>query len=392
MPVYPELTDQGLTTIDAIQHLENMQEGIAGSSEFGATVSTGPYSVTGQILGVVAAELGELNELDQGIYDSGNPENAQGQSQDNIQSIRGLNRQDATASSATVDCTGTGGTPIPAGSLVKKPDSDDLWETQDPITLPDSVLVKCLTLGPVEALATSISVIFTPISGWSGVNNPLDAEPGEPEEQDPEFYVRGERSLSRTGSSTDQAMRARIEDNVTDVEAAAVRSNRSSLTTVDGQPPSSIWIAVFPDTVDEDELAIAIWGDAGAPQGIEMYGAQSKGIKDNQDYTQIMYWDWGAAEDVHIKVWITTKAGWPADGQIQAKNAVFAFASLYTMGQNVDGAPIQNAVQDVVPGISIISATQKIGGTPVVTDTAPVEIAFQKVAQVQFANITIAVV
>lgn len=392
MPVYPELTPAGLVTIDAIQHLENMREGIAGSSEFGAAVSTGPFSIVGQLLGVVSAELGELNELDQAIYDSQNPDNAQGLAADNVNAYRGVQRQSATASRVSVSLTGTASTLVPAGKKVRQTGSSNIWTTLSDVVIPGDTDATCDTLGPITALATSIDEIFTPVTGWTGVSNSQDAVPGRSEENDTDYLLRGERSLSRGGSSTDQSMRARLEDQVAGVEAAAVRSNRTGDTTVDGQPPHSLWAVVYPNTVDPDEVALAMWGEAGAPQGIEMYGAQSAGILDDQDYTQTMQWDWGTNEAVRIRIYLTKNSEYPSDGDLQVRNAVAAWVALYTMGQDVEPAPIQNAVQAAVPGIAVISSTQKIGSTPGPTDTAPVVIDFNKVATVLFSEISVVAV
>ena len=82
-------------------------------------VNTSPDSVTGQILGIVAASLDDVWEAAQATYDSMYPATAEGVSLDGAVSFVGLERQTAAPTTAVAMCYGAESTFVPAGSLAR---------------------------------------------------------------------------------------------------------------------------------------------------------------------------------------------------------------------------------------------------------------------------------
>jgi len=116
------LTSAGLTIKRLSDIVSDLNQGVTG--QFGASTNTESDSVFGQLIGVFANELELVYELAQQLYDSFDPDQAEGASLDNICALLGLDRQAATSSSVSIILTGITGTLVPAASIVAVDDTD----------------------------------------------------------------------------------------------------------------------------------------------------------------------------------------------------------------------------------------------------------------------------
>ncbi|MCZ7682277.1 MAG: hypothetical protein M5U28_27190, partial [Sandaracinaceae bacterium] len=140
-----------------------------------------------------------------------------------------------------------------------------------------------LETGPVPALAASLTVIVTPVAGWTAATNPDDATLGRARADDAELREQRRVELPALGRGTLSAIRAavaRVEGDAPDsrpVREVRVYENVTS-STVGGRPPKSIEVVVWDgptEDADDDKIAQAIYDTRGP--GILAHGDGESG-------------------------------------------------------------------------------------------------------------------
>jgi uncharacterized phage protein gp47/JayE len=388
----PTFDADGLTVLSLTQILENLKESVYNASSLGPTVSTGDHTVLGMHLEAAAIELSFCYDLLNDIYASGDIDSAEGVQQDNLNRMRGAVRNPARNSTAIVTCGGTNGTVIAAGSLVSIGGDGERWTTNVQVTIPVGLSIDAAVTaentGAIEAAIGAIDTIVTTTPGWNTVTNAAAAVEGEAVESDADYRLRSEDT--GTGTTTEEAIYTRLSEQ-DDIDAVVVVSNRTDTTDANGIPPHGFWVVVYPNTADQQNIAEVIWGEAGAPAGIEMKGAVTATVTDANGYEQQIKWDWATAVDVWISVVGTKDADYPAGGDDLVRDAIEALFAQVDVGANVNPAPIEGAVttgDNSVPGIVSLDALMKIGGAPGGGDTSPLTIAINEYADL---NATIGV-
>lgn len=388
MPTIPTCNQDGLRTLTLDEIQENMRESVAAAADLGPEVSTGAHTILGMDLDATAIELEQLYRLLDDIWAAGDVDAAEGVQQDNLNRLRGAVRKAARKSTAPATCTGVNGTVIPAGSKVAIPNGGARWLTNAEITIAGGstdVTVTAEHAGPVEAAIGAITEIVDSVSGWNTVNNAVAAELGDDVESDADYRNRSERTT--TGSTTEEAIYTRLSEQ-DDIDAVVVVSNRGDVVDANGTDPHTMWIVIHPNTADQQSIAEIIWGEAGAAGGIGFRGAVTATVIDANEYNQQIKWDWASAVDLWISIVGTKDGDYPAGGDDLVRDAVTAYFADVQVGQDVYPAPIAAAVVNAVPGIMMIEARLKIGSAPGAGDTAPIEIAINKYADL---NATIGV-
>jgi hypothetical protein len=83
-------------------------------------------------------------------------------------------------------------------------------------------------------------------------------------------------------------------------------------------------------------------------------------------------------------VWVsvvgTKDADYPAGGDQLVEDAIVAHFATVDVGADVNPLPIEAAVANAVPGITVLEARMKIGGAPGPSDTSPLTIAINEYA------------
>jgi uncharacterized phage protein gp47/JayE len=316
-----------------IKRLEDLRADMGSrlKVELGSEARTEPDSVLGHMIGVVAISLSEVWQLTQYLYESFDPDAANGELLDNVVGIIGVTRDPATKASGTVTLYGSDSTVVPAGSLVGSTLNDDVsLETQTTVTIGASVSgevdvdVLAEEAGALVVLAGEADKILTPVSGWSSVSNAADLNAGLDVESDAALRLRAQRSLQIIGAGTDNAIRSRVED-LDDVTDCLVVSNRT-MATVDGIPAKAFHTIIWPDSgVDEDEVAATIF--IAMPAGIEPHGSVSKTVTDAQGQSQLVKFSYATAVPIGVEIDLTVNSLFPADGADQVAAAVLAMAA-----------------------------------------------------------------
>lgn len=132
------LTDAGLT-VDRLEDIRTrMRENLVAA--FGPNTNTDSDSVFGQLIDVFAAELVSVNELALQVYDSFDPDQAEGTQLDNLASLLGLSRQAAEFSNGVAVLTGDDGTVVSTGSIIEASGSGNRFVTLADVTITDTTL------------------------------------------------------------------------------------------------------------------------------------------------------------------------------------------------------------------------------------------------------------
>lgn len=124
--------------------------------------------------------------------------------------------------------------------------------------------------GPVPVAAGGITQKDTPLSGWLGVTNVLDAVLGRNVETDAAYRVRQVRELRGLGKGSASAIRALLSDTdlVPGATAVTVFENDTGVVNADGMPGHSLELLI--EGGDDQRIREVLWDSK--PVGIYTHG------------------------------------------------------------------------------------------------------------------------
>jgi len=235
--------------------------------------------------------------------------------------------------------------------------------------------------GPNYLASETLTSIVTPVTGWNSVLNTEAGVTGRNVESDSDFRLRREQSINGIGNATEEAIKAKIYDEVSGVTGVNVYSNRSLVTDSEDREPKSFEAVVKGG--DDLEIAQKIWevmpagilstgninADGGTSSTIPGTGIN---IVDSQGYTQnivfsrpqpIYIW-------VHVDKSLYDEEVYPSNGDDLIAQAIVDW-SLDTNNIDVGKDVIRQRLSIpiyTVPGIEDIdvylSYSTDSGGTP----------------------------
>jgi uncharacterized phage protein gp47/JayE len=397
------------TLIDIKLEIEQAQQ-----ASFGQSINLAAKSVFGQLNGIMSDRFAELWEVAQEIDASMDPDRATAASLDGVCAFTGTIREKAKKSLVTATCTGTGGTVLPAGRIVSVVSTSVRFDSTTAVTLltaapripltffplgqrvrNGSNIYQCVQAGltdgglgpsgtgeaiadgavlwswvgagtayadvelasqregPFVALAGTLTIIETPVSGWQNVRNLQDAVVGNDIESDADLRLRREAELSASGDATVNAIRARVlrvnDGTINAVTDAYVFMNTTMSTDVDGLPPKSVEVLVQ-GGLDAD-LRQAIFDSVAA--GIETYGAVSGTVTDDSGQVWPVKYSRPTERLVYVTLHVNKDPKvFPVDGETQLKAAQVV---KYPVGKDVTASAAQ-ARAFSVPGVLDVTA------------------------------------
>lgn len=104
-------------------------------SIFGNDLDVSESSITGQLIGNLSKKFSNIWELLQAVYESKNPDNAEGKALDEISALVGITRLAATSSSVVVALYGDIGTVIPDNHLVRQSITNQNFYLNESVTI-----------------------------------------------------------------------------------------------------------------------------------------------------------------------------------------------------------------------------------------------------------------
>ena len=345
------LTATGLTVPRLADIRTSMRAAISASPVLGPAWQTGPGSILGQIIDVVATQIADIYELAAAAYEAFDPDAAEGVQQDHIASIIGVVREPATYSTGTQTLTGTPATVVPAGTQYRVPAgpivSQDAAATIGGGGTVDAACTA-VEIGAVEIGATDCDEIVTAVPGLTSVSNAVAYSTGRDVETDAELRARRERKLVAPSSSTDYGIASALEE-LTDVTYARAISDRVAHT---------LHCLVYPNSADTDGVAATIWNTT--PAGIELLGAQSATVEDAADCSQTVYWDWVSEQTIVVVVTMSGIDNTPAN-QGLVEDAILTELDRLGVGDDLYSVQLVGAVVEAM-GDDVTSCTITVDG------------------------------
>lgn len=417
---------------------------------FGASIDLGDTSVFGQTVGIFSESLSALWYLAQQVYASQDPDSATGAALDAVSALTGTDRPAATPSTTTLTLFGTAATVVPAASVVNTASTGDGFATSVAATITTlaawagttaytagqrvtnggnayqcvtagtsassggptgttssitdgtvtwkyigvgtaavDVAAASVNTGPIAALAGDLTVIATPVVGWTSVTNLADATKGRAVAQDPELRTLREEELSGDGQSPPDAIRAALLK-IVGVTSATVFANDTDTTDSSGRPPHSVeclvrttWAAGDPN---DQQIVDAVFQNLAA--GVASTGTTPGTATDSQGTAHTVYFSRPTEVPIYIILNVTVDSTtFPADGATEIKTAVTTWGAAQVAGKDAVASAISAQAFSVTGVLDVTSCL--IGTAPSPSSSATVTIDLTHIATYDTANITV---
>lgn len=213
-------------------------------------------------------------------------------------------------------------------------------------------------IGPIAALAKTLTRILTPIPGWSQVYNSSDATPGTTLETDEALRARYQVGVYRLGAGTVPSILANLLQNVPGVLSAKVYENITDVTDLDGRPPHSI------EAVVEGADTQLIFNQLHAlkPAGITAHGNTSGTVIGTDDYSYPLKFSRPEIRWIWLRATLTTtlEETVPGDVSMRSVAAMVALGSTLGPGQDVLLQRIAAAPFEATTGVARVVLTAAV--------------------------------
>lgn len=408
------MTTYGLTTTGlVIKTFETLQDEMNAAlrAAFGNSINL-ENGILAKFRDIVCERYSELWELMEAVYASQDPDKATATALEALCALTGTLKNPATYSSVTLTLTGTTGTVVTAGSRAatystqKKfsttasgtiavlpawaastsyalgdrvtNDSGKVYQVTDAGTSAGSggptgtgtglvdngviwaylgegpgavdVPAKAIETGAIAGFSRDITIIDTPVGGWAGVINVLDADLGSDIETDEHLRVRRELELAQAGQSTADAIRAALLE-VDGVTAATVFVNNTDYTDIDGVPPHAVE-CLLQGGLDQD-IGDCLFANVAA--GIATYGGESAvTVTDSQGTPHSILFSRPSPLAVYITLGVSKNTKlYPTNGDSLIKEAIVAWGDNQDTGRDAVPSVISAQVFEVAGVLSV---------------------------------------
>lgn len=385
-----QLTSAGLTIDDLSTRKSALKAAIRTAC--GANLDLSPDQPDGQFVEIFTETVQAALEVLQEVYAGFDRDEASGDALVSLCSLTGTNQREATKGTVTLTLTLDAGITVPALSVAHvSGDPANRWETDTDVTSVlagnYTVTATCTQTGAVQALANTITVIATPVAGWTVVDNAASATEGLEIETDTELRLRAEQELALGGSATVAAIQADIISMGTTAGSETycrVYENTTNGWDSEGRPPHSfepvIW--AVPALTDAD-ITEQLWDSK--PAGIRSWGSTTSSHTD--DYGVSHELGYTIATDLVLEVYITlTKDATTYPGDSDLELALMEHIETLSVGDDVIWSQLVGICFDV-PGVEDVAVTICwSGGAPA---AANLTVAYNEVATLDSSDITI---
>lgn len=407
------LTNQGFIQKQVDDLIADLQA--AFQQAFGASIDVSATSRFGQLIGIFAERLVELWNFLAAVYAAFDPDQATGVSLLALCALTGTTPIIPTSSVAVITLTGTPSTVVPIDSLVAVSGTGSVFELQAAATIasvsawatsssylqaarvkangsvwqltsasgtsassgsgPSGTQGQSVTdntctwlnlgqgtgavdatfnseaTGPVVANNGTLTVIQTPVSGWSSAYNVSAAVLGVGAESTAALRQRRVAELHGPGRSTVGAIQAAIL-NVAGVTACTVFENPTDTTNGAGMPPHSVEVLVNAGPVALT-LATQIFEYVAA--GIATTGNQTPvTVTDSMGQTHSIYYSNPVDVPIYVVLNLVVDPNvFPSNGDQLAINNILGYGSLLPGGYNVVASQLGAAILGGVPSLNL---------------------------------------
>ena len=383
---------QGFVPKRVTDIVSQIQASLAGA--FGAGFLFDSTTPEASLLQTFALQIADVWEENEQTYNNGYPDTASGTSLDMTRgSLSNVPRIPQTFSVVNgVVLTGTPLTAIPNTlQLSVAGNSSAIFTISGATTIGAGGTVTAsfvsTTPGPIQAAATLLSTIVTPVVGLTSASNPTAAQVGTFAETDAAYRLRAAQQLNAPGGSTFAGFALAVQ-NVPNVSLVFPYSNDTSLVDANGLAPNSI-LAIVVGGVDQD-IADALF--AAKAGGIKTNGTTNLTVIDLQGNSHTCSFSRVIGEPIYLAVALTINTNpalgpiFPTNGTALVQAAILNFGSTFQPGQEVTSFGIQGSFANI-PGI--VSAAILMGTTYPPLSAGPITLAIDHQATFASANVVV---
>jgi uncharacterized phage protein gp47/JayE len=332
-----------MTEADVLAAIEADQR-----AELSNTLDLSDSSVLGQTNRIYAKYIAEGWAALKAIHDGTDPNLAKDDQATSLSKITGNERRGAGNSHVDLTVTLTKGTKLSAGQhfahVAGKPDLR--WTPIVDFTAPaDGSFTQRFQAeqpGPIDTPIDSITVIATPVVGWSGITGSGEVEIGRDADDDADLMTRREQGLARAGSGSVESIRSDLLA-LDAAVSAQVFENFTDFTDENGTPPHSFEAIVSAISATDDQIAQAVWNSK--PAAIQPIGSSSGTALDAEGNPQVMRFSRTEQVEVYVSYVLTKLKDYVGDDAFREHIATRLDATL-TPGESVISWDIVSSAHD----------------------------------------------
>ena len=344
----------------------------------GKDVDLSPDSDYGQTIAINAEERAKDWDVWELVYYYSYANSAQGISLDNAAQNTGHKRERSTYSFVTLRFTGSEGSPIPLGSKAQTETGIEA-DTQSSAVIPVAGFVdvpsRATTKGNIVALAGTMTVLPSPISGVTAVTNTTDLSGGRDTESDQDFNLRRLDELQNPGTSSIEGIRNALLELEYMLKAIPVE-NVNTTPDGEGRPGKSFeaYVSVSlaggiddpANTAEKLEVATTIYNAKAA--GIQTWGDLSDTVIDSDGFPHDVFFSEPDEVDMIVVAEVVKNTDsnegplYPANGDDLIKESLLTYGGTLDLGQDVWFNKVSEAISQV-EGVKGINSLTLNGGT-----------------------------
>lgn len=313
----------------------------------------------GQWIASESEQMAEQFEIAESLYNAFDPDFSSDDALDKNGRIVGVKKDPGGFTKVEVLLEGTPGTIIDAGKIVSIPDGAKFRSLQQAeIEIGGTLTVfEAFERGAVKVFAGQISIIETPVVGWTSATNPEDGIVGREKEINSAFRIRRREHVSAGGSGRVDPIRFAVL-NVAGVSAATVYENDTDIINERGQAARSVEVVV--EGGDNADIAQALWDNK--PGATPYVGNISEDIIDSQGFTHTMKFSRVSLIEIYVIYEIETDETFPFDGEDTIKTNTVERGDALEIGEDVVVNPFLIGNLADIDGIT--NSIVKVGLTP----------------------------
>lgn len=274
---------------------------------YGNDISLDNSTQDGQLIGIFAEAIDQVNSATIMVYNSFSPTYAQGAGLSSVVAINGVTRKASTYSTVDLLLSGTAGTVLTNCSA--RDDNNYIWSIPSGTIIPSSgdttVTATCTTTGSILASPGTVTTINTPIFGWSGVTNLTAAASGSPVEADSTLRTRRAASTMLPSQAIMDGIIGGVAA-LTGVTIVEGYENDTATTDANGIPPYSIAIVVEGGDAQSIATVIANKKSMGTPT----VGNTTETVTDSYGNTRTINFYRPTGYPIYVAVTLTALEGY----------------------------------------------------------------------------------
>lgn len=310
---------------------------------FGDDVNLDADTQDGQLVGIVAAAISDVNAQAISVYNAYNPTTAKGIALDSAVKVNGITRQAATHSQVDLRVVGQAGTHIVSG--VALDEADNKWLLPADVVVPAfgeiTVTARAENEGDIRAPAGTINRIGTPTLGWQTVENLMAADSGVAVQTDLELRQQQAKSTALPSVSLWEGIVGSLLT-TPGVKRVSGIKNDEDLPTPEGVPGHSI--AMIVDGGEVAEIARTIFLKKG--EGVGTYGALEHDYLDAYGFPNKIRFSRPSNVSVYCRLTIAPATDYLSSVASEIQDRVSAYVNSLDIGESVNIARVlANAVK-----------------------------------------------